>query len=623
MATKPPALGDSFEEAAQNPLPVKQTLWERLNTGSGIPMVDETLKRDVMQKQAQANLYHQNASQLNGLLLHLRTPEGKGYINPQTSQPYTDDDIAQLEMQRDHAWGQYEKLVGIDKQSKAALQKAKSIIDFIHGSAGQRGRMAPPPTPEYPTTVGEPTAANPSGITTTGVNAPRQGPVATPASYATNVSDAGGVQYNPAVANRITPPPLSPLQEASRASTYLPFATHPAKVQQLGQDQNALLRMGVEGRQGLVNQVIPQEDWNKPYVQDFILTGQMTGRMMTHFQKTNMVDPETGLPAIFNPNGAGYIDTNGNEVKNPVPYEKGTLIAYQGPKGEPLFGIERYQKLFDQNGNQLPDGTRKFYPSMAEQDRWNIVYKQVPQPDGRIALVPVLQRSGRTSPQGEPSQPGGAGPLSITPQGAGAIPSSKAAPVPSSNATPPKPKATPKVDPSTAMGLPKGSIIAGAKVPPGVAKAYETYNGSVSRYKIMEEAVPKALKGDQQAMINLLYNHIGMTTGLQKGARITKDLISEAENSAPWEATILKRIGIDKEFEITPDLLRGVVLDSTTMHNMVALAQDRVNQDYAAWQREITGAKTGYGMSTPPPLTSPDIGTASKPSGKPSTFKPF
>ena len=52
-------------------------------------------------------------------------------------------------------------------------------------------------------------------------------------------------------------------------------------------------------------------------------------------------------------------------------------------------------------------------------------------------------------------------------------------------------------------------------------------------------------------MINLLYNHIGMTTGLQKGARITKDLISEAENSAPWMATLLKKIGVD------PSMLSG------------------------------------------------------------------
>ena len=158
MATKPPGLTDPFTEAEENPLPVKQTLMGRLNAGSGIPMVDEALKRDFMQKQAQANLYHKNASDLNGVLLHLSTPEGQTYTNPQTGQPYTEDDIAQLRLQRDHAWGQYEKLVGIDKQSKGALQKAKSIIDFIHGAAGQRGGMAPPPTPNYPTTVGEPTA---------------------------------------------------------------------------------------------------------------------------------------------------------------------------------------------------------------------------------------------------------------------------------------------------------------------------------------------------------------------------------------------------------------------------------------------------------------------------------
>jgi hypothetical protein len=69
------------------------------------------------------------------------------------------------------------------------------------------------------------------------------------------------------------------MQEAIRASMQLPFGTHPAKVEQYGQDVNTLEAMGVEGRRGLVKQVIPETDWNKPYVQDFILTGKITGNM--------------------------------------------------------------------------------------------------------------------------------------------------------------------------------------------------------------------------------------------------------------------------------------------------------------------------------------------------------
>jgi hypothetical protein len=346
----------------------------------------------------------------------------------------------------------------------------------------------------------------------------------------------------------------------------------------------------------------------------YVATG--TFPPVAHLQKSNLVDPDTDEAVIFDPLSGAYTTADGREVKNPVPQQKPQMVAYKGPDGQPLIGFQKGKKLFDQQWNQLPDNTEKFYPSMTDTATTLHSFKQVTQPDGSIALVPVTttserKRGGMTTPP-------------VVGSGQGAAPVAKL-PAATGGSTVSKPPAVKKSNPpanaASALGLPPGSKIVGGKVPPGVAKAYETYNGSVSRYKIMEEAVPKALKGDQQAMINLLYNHIGMTTGLQKGARITKDLISEAENSAPWEATLLKRVGIDKEFEITPDLLRGVVLDSTTMHNMVALAQDRVNQDYSAWQREIGGAKTGYGMSTPPAPTSPDIGAS--PGKKAGSFKQF
>jgi hypothetical protein len=305
---KQQGFGDPFQEAEQNPLPVKQTLWERLNTGSGIPMVDEALKRDFTQKQAQANLYHQNAAQLNGLLMHLGTPKGKSYINPQTGAAYSEDDISQLKLQRDHAWGQYEKLVGVDKESKGALQKAKSIIDFMHGS---RGRMAPPPTPEYQSSVSD------AGVSTGGINAPRQGPVARPGDYATNISDVGGVQYDPSVAQKLTPPPLSPLQEAVRGSTQLPFATHQAKVQQFGLDTNALQSMGVQGRRALVKQM--DMDETKPYIQDFILTGKITGNMAASLRPpprpagsytTSVLDARSRASK----GGEIFLDSHGNPI---------------------------------------------------------------------------------------------------------------------------------------------------------------------------------------------------------------------------------------------------------------------------------------------------------------------
>jgi len=604
MADKTTAVGDPFQEAATPQLPVAQTDFERLSSGSSSPMVNEALKRDYENRQAQANLYLKNASDLHGLKLHLADPKiRETAINPKTGQPYTQADLDEIDRQAEYAQGQYEKLVGVDKESKNALQKARGIIDFLHGRRKQM--VAPPAGPNYPATVSD------AGVST------ESGGLVTP-NYPTTISDSGGnvgggVSYDQRRGGTLGPPPKAPLtmHDVISSSIAMPFATHGAKVQQGIADYNQGQAGMVSGRQGIVRKMVKdgtlsEEDASKPYIQDWILTGQINGRLMGKFQKTNMVDPETGMPAIFDPTGAGYINADGTEVRNPVPYEKGSVIAYKGPKGEPLFGIERYQKLYDQEGNQLPAGTEKFYPGLAEQDRWNITYKTVQQRDGSTALVPVLQRSGRTSPVGGPPTPGQSGPMAATPQGAGVTPSAQAPPVPASNRTPAKPsRGIPKVDQATAMGLPKGSIIAGGKVPPGVAKAYETYNGSAERYKIMQNAYAKVLESaktgtiDQQAEINLLYNHIGMTTGLQKGGRITQDIIHEAQNSAPFVATLLEKIGIDNEFNISPTLLRGVTLTSDTMKNMVDLARDRTEQDRAAWEREVQAARAGYGMGAP------------------------
>jgi hypothetical protein len=321
--------------------------------------------------------------------------------------------------------------------------------------------------------------------------------------------------------------------------------------------------------------------------------------MLAHFQKTNMVDPETLFPVFADPNSGTFHDTQGNIVDKPVPFQKPVLIGYKGPNGEPLFGTEVYGKLYDQAGTQLPEGTQKFYPALADKHTVNYGYRQVTQPDGRIVQVPTVtvtdtSRGGQLAAAPKPS----ASNTTATPQGANQSPNPPVVKAgiggaPRSSAIPKPPSASD----ATLMGLPKGSRVVGGKVPPGVAKSYETFNGSQERYTVMEQALPRALKGDQQAMINLLYNHIGMTTGLQKGARITKDLISEAENSSPLAARLLKRIGIDNEFEITPTVLSGVVLDSATMHNMIALAKERRDQDQMAWQREIAAAKGGYGMS--------------------------
>jgi len=419
MANDTPLTQDPFQEAEQNPLPAAQTPFQRLSAGSGIPMIDETLKRDVLQKQAQANLYHKNAADINGLLFHLADPEArKSYLNPQTGQPYSDDDIAQLQSQLEHATGQYEKLVGVDKESKGALQKARTIIDFIHGK--RRAAMQPPPTPDYPTNVGD------AGVTTSGVTTPRQGPVATPSSFATNVSDAGGVNYDQAKAQQLTPPPLSPLQEATRASAQLPFSTHPAKVGQAISDtlqsQNAQFKQGIAQRTEEAK-VLFNGDITSPTAQRYIATG--TFPPVARLQKMPYKDPKTGeiKEGGYDGISGAIYDQKGNVVEDAEPISLASMtpkkIIYKGPDGEPLVGFQVANKLYGQGGDELPEGTQAWEGTLVPKTTTGTTQKIDPLTGKRTSLSSskTVAPSGTkiTGPGGYKAAPNQSGGMSSPP----------------------------------------------------------------------------------------------------------------------------------------------------------------------------------------------------------------
>lgn len=97
--------------------------------------------------------------------------------------------------------------------------------------------------------------------------------------------------------------------------------------------------------------------------------------------------------------------------------------------------------------------------------------------------------------------------------------------------------------------------------------------GADFRLSAMEQNYQDALKGNQQAMVSLLTNHIGMTLGLQKGARITKDILHEAAKSQPWLENVKARWGSE-------GYLEGVTLGPKQMKEMVDLARQ---QRQLAW----------------------------------------
>lgn len=105
------------------------------------------------------------------------------------------------------------------------------------------------------------------------------------------------------------------------------------------------------------------------------------------------------------------------------------------------------------------------------------------------------------------------------------------------------------------------------------AKAYAPAMDSAERFNVMAKNYEDAVKNhDQQAMLSLLANHLGMTMGLQKGSRLTRDIIKEAQTSRPWLQGMAAKF--DKDGYLT-----GVTLTPQQMRQMVDLGRERFSED--------------------------------------------
>lgn len=104
-------------------------------------------------------------------------------------------------------------------------------------------------------------------------------------------------------------------------------------------------------------------------------------------------------------------------------------------------------------------------------------------------------------------------------------------------------------------------------------KAFTPALDSGERFNVMAKNYEDAVKNhDQQAMLSLLANHLGMTMGLQKGSRITKDIIKEAEKSRPWLQ------GLESQFDSNGPL-SGMTLSQPQMRQMISLGRERFMED--------------------------------------------
>ena len=122
------------------------------------------------------------------------------------------------------------------------------------------------------------------------------------------------------------------------------------------------------------------------------------------------------------------------------------------------------------------------------------------------------------------------------------------------------------------------------------AQIYDVAGEADWRYERMTQDAKSSLEGNQQAMVSLLTNHIGMTLGLQRGARITKDMLNEARQSTPWLQ------GVEAKFS-DDGYLSGVTLAPQQIGQMLDLSR---SQRDLVWDQVRAKAKQESGLTKVP-----------------------
>lgn len=501
--------------------------------------------------------------------------------------------------------GQQAKLLGAAYQvltTDPKKLKNLKLADLLGhgGQAGQSGQpmseqtpiggsSTMPPRPIPPTMVSSaPSQASPIPPPPQGMNpimaanaAGALPPAASSAVGSAQQAAFGGQQ--PAAQAAVPAPPGS--GQGSNPFAGLSFLT-PA--QQQASMYSAQTDAEIAGRKKMAEAGNLKE--GTPEYQRYMATGNLAP--IPRLQAKNVVLPGGSIVQANYDNLTGQLlDQNGMPLPEGAKLSTASAaspkkIIYRGPNNEPLFGFQVGSQLFSQDSQALPQGTQAWEASLIPSAKTSSDIRFVQQPDGSTVPVPVTKTEVTT--RGVPPPPG------ETQSGIGST-------------------ATPRSGAS--VGKPGAPV--GGKTNPAVAKSFDTLNQSQERLQVMQTALPDAMKGDQQAMVNLLYNHIGMTTGLQKGARITQTIVDEAQKSAPLSARILARIGVGNTLDVTPTILSGIVLTPGQMNSMVRLAQERVAADQNSYNRVRSAVKGNYGMGNGVPAPPSGAATPTSPKTSP------
>jgi hypothetical protein len=106
-------------------------------------------------------------------------------------------------------------------------------------------------------------------------------------------------------------------------------------------------------------------------------------------------------------------------------------------------------------------------------------------------------------------------------------------------------------------------------------KQYQPALDAQRQLQTMRENYRDALNGDQQAMVSLLMNHVGMTLGAQKGAHLTRDSIREAERSRGLISGASSILNFDADGNLRWDdpVRAGITLTPEQMRQMLNLGE--------------------------------------------------
>lgn len=389
----------------------------------------------------EAGMHHQNMSTYAGIL-------ATG-IDPQTGQPLTDQQKQQYQDWYNAAKQSFVKAGGIDKDTKAHVNKASMITDAIiqHGQKSQQDKAAAGAAP----TAGTPPASGGGG-----------GGGMTPPPKASAVSADSG-------AAPASTPGTSSASPASPAS--VPYDTQT----QLNAPH---LRERMESQEAWGDEKRKLELQHKFKMEE--AQAKPKHLQLKNFKRPGSEEIESGS---FDPAEGKFFDQAGNEVEGALAVTpsagQAKRFLYLDKTGEPRFGIQEGENLYDMEHKLLPPDTEPLMRGLigtesVSKDQFGNVTITVRKP-----LVPG---------------PGGAGPGAHG-KPAGGAPASGAAPAAGGAGTPagaPVTTPAPKTPPSAPAAT--GARPGAAAQPPAAKGPAQDSNNSYSEWGLSADGTIPATK---------------------------------------------------------------------------------------------------------------------------------